>query len=247
MNLGIRESVALARGVLRSIRGEDVSPELIICPPFTALSEVRKVLARSKVHLGAQACGTDRSGAHTGDISVAMLEDVSCSFVLVGHSERRAMNGETDEIVRQKMEVVNDSKVTPILCIGESKEVRESGEEEAFVMAQLKSALDGLILSRKQKVFIAYEPIWAIGTGEPASVGEVIEMHAMIRQEAARLLDRHEADIVVLYGGSVDDENAYQFLREREVDGLLVGGASLKLHVFKEIVKAGTDVMVAQQ
>lgn len=247
MNLGIRESVALARGVLRSLRGEEETPEVVICPPFTALSEVRKVLARSRVQLGAQSCGVERSGAYTGDVSVAMLEDVSCGYVIIGHSERRARNGETNEMIQKKMQAVADSKLTSILCVGESKDVRSSGDEYNFVREQVRTAFDGVTVSRRKKVVIAYEPIWAIGSGEAASVGEIIEMHRFIREEAARLTDRSEEEIVILYGGSATDDNAYQFLREREIDGLLVGGASLKLHVFNGILKAGIEVIVAQQ
>lgn len=247
MNLGIRESVALARGVLRELRGEDEAPEVVLCPPFTALSEVRKVLARSRVRLGAQNCGTERSGAFTGEVSVAMLEDVSCSFVTVGHSERRTIFNETDDIVRKKLSVAMESKLTPILCVGESKEERDADRAKEFVQGQLAASLDGLNIPRSKPVFVAYEPVWAIGSGNPATVAEIIDMHQFIRNEVLRLTNKDEEGVAVLYGGSVDEENAYQYLREREVDGLLVGGASLKLQAFGGILRAGIDVIVAQQ
>lgn len=247
MNLGIRESVALARGVLRSLRGADVTPEVIICPPFTALSEVRKVIARSRVHLGAQNCGTERAGAFTGEIAVPMLEDVSVSYVIVGHSERRTIFHENDEIVRKKLAMAMDSKVTPILCVGESASERKAGREKEFVQGQLAAALGGLSIPKGKSILIAYEPIWAIGTGDAASVAQMIDMHQFIRNETQRLTERGDDEIHVLYGGSVTDENAYEYLRETEVDGLLVGGASLKLNAFGEILNHAIDVVVAQQ
>ena len=247
MNLGIRESVALARGVLRVLRGQEVAPEVVICPPFTALGEVRKVLARSRVHLGAQNCGMERSGAYTGEVSVSMLEDVSCSYVIVGHSERRHMFLEPEEIIRKKLATAFDSKLTPILCVGETENERESGQTKEYVQGQLAAALDGVSIPHGKSILIAYEPVWAIGTGTPATVGDAIEMHAFIRQEALRLTRRGEDEVFVLYGGSITDENAYQFLREQEVDGLLIGGASLKLQVFSEILQSGIDVIQAQK
>lgn len=247
MNLGIRESVALARGVLRQLRGEEKAPEVVLCPPFTSLSEVRKVLARSRVQMGAQNCGTERSGAFTGEVSVSMLEDVSASYVILGHSERRTVFHETDELIRKKLGTVMDSKLTPILCVGESREERDAGREKDFVRGQLSAAFGGLDVPRNKKIMVAYEPLWAIGSGDSATVGQVIEMHQLIRDEVVRMTNREEDDVIVLYGGSVDDENAYQFLREREVNGILVGGASLKLQVFSGILRAGIDVIVAQQ
>ena len=246
MHLGVRESVALARGVLRSIRGKEIMPEVVLCPSFTALSEVHKVLARSRITLGAQNLGLERSGAYTGEVSVAMLEDVGAGYVLVGHSERRNHFGETDEMIRQKMNVLASAKVTPILCIGEGAGVRDAGDAYQFVGAQLRSALDGLDMSSSSKVFVAYEPIWSIGTGAAAEVGDVVEMHAFIREQVVALTHRDPADVVVLYGGSVDEENAYQYLRESEVQGVLIGGASLRLHAFMGILEAGGDVVKAQ-
>lgn len=246
MNLGIRESVALARGVLHALRGKEETPEVILCASFTALSEVRKVLARSRVHLGAQNCGIGRSGAFTGDVSVAQLEDVSCAYVIVGHSERRHLLGESDDVVRQKVATAMESKLTPIICVGESMAEREAGREKSFVQGQVASALDGLVLPRGKKLILAYEPVWAIGSGNPASVQDAISMHEFIRAEALCHVKADPEDVVVLYGGSVTDENAYGFLREDQIDGLLIGGASLKPHEFGGILTSGVEVMVAQ-
>lgn len=247
MHLGIRESVALVRGVLRGLRGKERTPEVILCPSFTALSEVHKVVARSRVALGAQNVGTERSGAFTGEVSTLMLEDVGAQYVIVGHSERRNVFGETDEMVNQKMHAVNEAKLTPILCVGESMDVRDAGEAYAHVRDQLSSALEGVRLKRSDTLFVAYEPIWAIGSGKPAAVGDIVEMHQMIREHIAKMDIVEQDKLLLLYGGSVTDENAYQYLREREIDGLLVGGASLKLQQFHGILDAAGEVIHAQQ
>lgn len=247
MNLGIRESVALARGVLRVLRGNEETPEVILCPSATALSEVRKVLARSRVDLGAQDCGTERSGAYTGAISSAQLEDVSCAYVIIGHSERRHIFHEPDDLIRQKFAAAMESKLTPILCVGESLNEREAGDAKEYVQGQIAAALDGIEVPRGKKLLIAYEPVWAIGTGKPASVNDILDMHEFIRAEALCHAHVPQEDVAVIYGGSVTDDNAYEYLREDEIDGLLVGGASLKLQAFADILRAGIDVIVAQK
>lgn len=247
MNLGIRESVALARGVLRGLRGKEQTADIILCPPHTALSEVHKVLARSRVSLGAQNCGTHRSGAFTGEVSTMMLEDVGCAYVIVGHSERRTIFYETDEMINKKIQAIAESKLIPILCVGESLEVREAGEANIYVLDQIRKAFQNIRLKKRENLFVAYEPIWAIGSGESASVGDIVEMHQLIRAEIQKLDVVENDNLYLLYGGSVDAENAYQYLREREVDGLLVGGASLKLQQFHGIMKAGVEVIQAQQ
>ncbi|MFH1712525.1 MAG: triose-phosphate isomerase [Patescibacteria group bacterium] len=247
MHLGIRESVALARGVLRGLRGQEATPEVILCPPFTALSEVHKVLARSRVSLGAQNCGIKRSGAYTGEVSTLMLEDVGCAYVIIGHSERRTIFNETDELVNQKFNEVAISKLTPILCVGEPLKEREAGNAHQFVVNQIKNAFIDIRLKRKDRLFIAYEPIWAIGTGNPATVADAVEMHQLIRSTVQKLGVIDDSNLLILYGGSADGDNAYNFLREREIDGLLVGGASLKLQQFHQIMKSGGEVIQAQQ
>lgn len=247
MHLGIRESVALARGILRGLRGKEVTPEVILCPPFTALAEVHKVVARSRVGLGAQNCGTERAGAFTGEVSTLMLEDAGAGHVLVGHSERRTLFQESDELINKRMHAANESKLTPILCVGETMEVRDAGEAHTFVRNQISSALAGVRFKRGDKLFIAYEPIWAIGSGNPATVADIVDIHQTIRAHVASLDLVDEQDLLLLYGGSVDDDNAYQYLREREIDGLLVGGASLKLQQFHGIIDAAAEVIQAQQ
>ncbi len=244
MHLGIRESVAYARGVLHITVGHDVLPEVVICPSFTALSEVRKVLVRTRVALGAQTMGTERFGAYTGDVSVAQLDDAGCGFVLIGHSERRAMNGETDAVVNTKMKLIAQTSLVPILCVGEPKAARDAGNAEAYVIGQIHEALRGVTLSSSSRLIVAYEPLWAIGKGEAATVADVVAMHTAIRN-ALKTLYKTIA-LQVIYGGSVDGAHAYQLLREQSIDGVLVGGASLKIHEFEAIVNAGREVMTAQ-
>lgn len=246
MHLGIRESLAHARGVLRFIMGNETLPEIVLCPSFTALSEVRKVLVRTRVALGAQTMGTERFGAFTGDVSVVQLDDAGCTFVIIGHSERRVMNGETDDVVNAKMKLVAQTSIIPILCIGESTADRESGSAESIVIRQLTTALRGVEFARPSRLLVAYEPVWAIGSGKSANISDVVAMHRIIHETLEGLLKNMHVDVQILYGGSVNGENAYQFLREPEIDGILVGGASLKIQEFEAIVFAARDVMIAQ-
>ncbi len=246
MNLGIRESVALARGTLLALQGKDVVPEVVLCPSATALAEVHKTLARTRMHLGAQNVGPARAGAFTGEVGVAQLEDLGCTYAIIGHSERRMQLGEPDAAVALKLAAVwESSTIIPILCVGESKETREQGQADAFVKGELLSALQALKPKRK-KLLIAYEPVWAIGTGTPATVADALSMGAMIRSTVVSLGFKEE-DVAVLYGGSTTAENAYSFLREPEIDGLLVGGASLKMQDMHGILNAACDVISAQE
>ena len=218
MNVGIRESVALARGTLLTLRGRKVIPELVICPPFVALSEVRKIVARSSVFLGAQNVFWEPAGAHTGEISTRMLQEVGVSHVILGHSERRQELYETDEMIHEKVRHVLSEQMTPIVCIGESKQQREAGNTQEVVGAQLVSALSQIHLRAQERVFIAYEPLWAIGTGIASSVAEVTEVHRFIRAVLEEQFPGMSSSFSLLYGGSVDGENAYGFLREEIID-----------------------------
>lgn len=247
MNVGVRESVALARGTLLTLRGRKHIPELIICPPFVALSEVRKVVARSGVALGAQNVFWAESGSYTGEISTRMLEELGVGHVIIGHSERRHYLGETNEMVNKKVLHVLASQVTPIICVGETREEHEAGETMQVVSEQLKRACLNVRLRAHDRLCIAYEPLWAIGTGDAANVSEVLETHRLIRSIFQELFGAQSTSQVrVLYGGSVDQGNAYSFLREPEVDGVLVGSASVKINQFKDIVHAACEVLEAQ-
>ncbi|KKW29635.1 MAG: Triosephosphate isomerase [Candidatus Uhrbacteria bacterium GW2011_GWD2_52_7] len=233
MNLGVRESVAQARGVLRLIQGKDVLPTLVICPSFTALAEVRKVTARSRIELGAQHVGPEREGAFTGEVSAQQLHDIGVQYVIVGHSERRKIFHEDDALIADQLKAAFTAGITPILCVGEDS------------AAQVMHALRHLVVPRRARLIVAYEPTWAIGTGNAAQPADVVTEHKLIRDALKDLKLDEQSQIV--YGGSVDAENAYSFLREPEIEGVLVGGASLKIHEFQGIVGAACDVIAAQQ
>lgn len=246
MNLATRESLALVRGVLRALQGKERVPNVIICPSFTSLTEVHKLLTRTRIELGAQNAGPDRSGAMTGEVGLAQLEDVGCKYALLGHSERRLRFHEDDALIRARLTAVLASSLTPILCVGEPAEVRERNEALSYVTEQLHAALRDQQVPRGKRLIIAYEPIWAIGTGRPATPQDAIEMHRAIREVVKQYAKIDDDRISVVYGGSVDGSNGYQFLREAEIDGVLVGGASLRLREFEAILQSATEVIEAQ-
>ncbi|OGM00556.1 triose-phosphate isomerase [Candidatus Uhrbacteria bacterium RIFOXYC12_FULL_57_11] len=247
MNVGTRESVALARGVLLALRGKKRLPEVALCPPFTALGEVRKVVARSHASLGAQNVAAEEQGAFTGEISTRMLVELGVTHVIVGHSERRHLFGETDASVNQKVIRTLSAGMVPIVCVGEGAADRAAGKERDVVAAQLRGALADLHLRHKERILFAYEPVWAIGSGTSDTPADAVAMHAWIRSLVPELLPGIKPEqVAVLYGGSIDGSNAYLFLREDEVDGLLVGGASVKLSEFTKILDAAADVLDAR-
>ncbi len=248
MEVGTRESIALARGSLLAVRGKKTIPELVVCPPFVALSEVRKVVARSHVALGAQNMNAEEKGAFTGEISARMLTEHGVTHVLIGHSERRRLFGETNETVNKKIQTALAHGLIPVVCVGESKTDRDGGRQIQVVAEQIRAAFSGISLRAKDRVYIAYEPVWAIGTGSAALPSDAVDMHMQIRAIAKELFHgMQNGQIQILYGGSVDDQNAYRFLRESEVDGLLVGGASVKLSQFAKIVADACDVLEGLQ
>lgn len=246
MQVGTRESVALARGVLHGIRGSETLPDIVICPTFTALGEVRKVIARSHIALGAQDLAVAPSGPLTGEVSAKQLSDAGCTYTLVGHSERRLTLGETDNMVHEKLQQALAQSMTPVLCVGETKAVREAGDAESFVAGQVMLALQGVRLPKRTKLIVAYEPVWAIGSGTPATVADALAMHRVIRRVVHETTEIDDESLAVVYGGSVNAENSYGFLREREVDGVLVGSASVKIHEFLAIIKSAAEVISAQ-
>ncbi len=247
MNVGVRESVALARGSLLALRGRKLAPELIICPSFVALSEVRKVIARSSLLLGAQNLFSEDHGAFTGETSGRMLTELGVTHVIVGHSERRRLFGETGSVINKKIQSALTDQLIPILCVGETAAERASGAQRDTVRAQLADALQGIRLKSPTQLFVAYEPVWAIGTGKIPEVSEIVLMHQFIRETLTSLFSSFKtSSIRLLYGGSVDGSNAYQLLRESEIDGVLVGSASIKMGQFNEIIMAASEVLTAQ-
>ena len=241
MNGTVAESRALASAVrdgLKRSRGADVA----VCPPFTALAAVMEVLAGSAIAVGGQNCHWEGAGAFTGEISPAMLVEVGCRYVIVGHSERRKELGETDEHVNRKLRAALQSELTPILCVGETADERRQGLTFTTVEGQLRAGLSGVVPEALTRVVLAYEPMWAIGTGVNATPTQAAEVHGYLRGLVSELASKEIAQGVrILYGGSVKAENADALTAEVEIDGALVGGASLVAGSFVTIVKKASS------
>jgi triosephosphate isomerase len=229
------ESRALAQAVVDATAGLDV--EVAVAPVYTALACVREVVAKTHVGLAAQNAFWEPQGAFTGEVSAALLQDAGCAYVIVGHSERRQLFGETDEQVARKVKAVLERGMTPIVCVGESLAEREAGQTENRVLHQLDAACAGLAVPGS--LVVAYEPIWAIGTGRNALPEDAQAVHARLRSRLAGRFGPALADAVrILYGGSVKPDNARSLLLQTDVDGALVGGASLEAAAFSSIVEA---------
>lgn len=217
----------------------DATAEVAICPPFVYLSEVASLLAGSDIALGAQNVSQHGNGAYTGEISTSMLVDVGCKYVILGHSERRALYGETDTLVAEKVIAINAAGLKPILCVGELLEERESGKTEDVVARQLDVLLNSAEgLTALQNAVIAYEPVWAIGTGMTASPEQAQDVHAFIRQRISEKDAALAQKIRILYGGSVKGNNAPELFAKADIDGGLIGGASLQVEEFLAICQA---------
>jgi triosephosphate isomerase len=225
MNIGPSEAVSLAEELRDGLAGID-SVTRVICPPFVSIAAVSKVLDGSGIGVGAQNAHAEDVGAFTGEVSMAMLPGV-CSHVIVGHSERRHLFGETDQLVSEKTAAAQNHGLHPIVCVGESLEIRDSGEALEYVGAQLRASLSGVASS--ENLVIGYEPVWAIGTGRSARPDTAQEMAGSIRTELAAIYGRASAaEIPILYGGSVNTDNIGPYVDRSDIDGALVGGASLK-------------------
>ncbi len=212
--------------------------EIVIAPPFTALKSVADRLEGSNIRVAAQNVSTEpKHGAHTGEICGDMLKDAGCSHVIIGHSERRSMYGDTDQVVNRKIRATLGHGLTPIVCIGETLAEREEGREQTVVGSQLKDSLAELTGSDLMRIMLAYEPVWAIGTGRTASPAQAQEMHAFIRNWLRENFDSQVADgMRILYGGSVKPDNISDLMSQTDIDGALVGGASLEAESFSKIV-----------
>jgi len=234
----IDESVALIRELKRGLVAEP-NCEVVIAPVFTALSAVRDELKGSFIKLSAQNAHWIEQGAFTGEVSVPLLRDVGCDYVIVGHSERRQFFGETDETVNKRARAVLDCGISVIICVGETLEERKAGKTLQRISIQVESALSGLKSEESPRIVVAYEPVWAIGTGVNAEPAEVQEAHKAIRDLLAKQFDDSLAnDMRILYGGSVKPTNAASLIGQPDVDGALVGGASLTADSFIGIIKA---------
>jgi len=235
MNTTVAEGVQLAKEVAAaSAEVKDCS--LVIVPPFTHLYAVAQAIKGSSVALGAQNCADKVSGAYTGEVSVDMIESVGCTYCILGHSERRQYYGETDEKLCAKIKLVLDKGIKPILCVGENLEEREAGRHFDVVKAQIENVLYTLTAEQMADVVVAYEPVWAIGTGKTASSEQAQEIHACIREcIAAKFGAALAEEITILYGGSCKPSNAKELFAQKDIDGGLIGGASLKAADFQAI------------
>jgi triosephosphate isomerase len=235
MNLTLAQSAELARAVKDGAAG--ASGEVAVFVPFTAVTVVAEVLRGGPVRLGAQDVSAEASGAFTGQISTAMLVDAGCQMTLIGHSERRKLNGETDELVNKKLGAALKAGLTPVVCIGETLDERETQRTWRVLETQIAGGLKGFAPADLSKVVIAYEPVWAIGTGKTATPAQAQEAHLFVRQQLEKLHGKNFASGVrVLYGGSVTAENVDSLMAQPDVDGALVGGASLKKDAFLRIM-----------
>lgn len=236
MNCTIEEAKQLAQGLVDGLAA-NANADVAVVPQFLAIGAVKEVLAGSPIKLGAQDVYFEKSGAFTGEISTSMLKDAGCEFALVGHSERRHVIGETDEIIRKKLDALLADGLEVILCVGEKLEEREAEQTEKVLEVQTVAGIKGLTKEQLAKVTIAYEPVWAIGTGKVATTEQAQSAHKYIRDLVAKLFDAEAADKVrIQYGGSVKADNAKDLLSQPDVDGALVGGAALKADSFLGII-----------
>lgn len=237
MNKNVGEAVDLAKTLVEKVKGIS-DKDVLICPTFTALSEVSKIVKGTNVALGAQNMYFEKKGAFTGEISPDMLKSAGCTHVILGHSERRQIFGETDEVVNKKALLALAEGLTPVVCIGETLEQREAGETLGVVESQLRGSLNNIVGDQILKVILAYEPVWAIGTGKTATPAQAQEVHAYIRKIFTDIFGSKLAEqIRILYGGSVKPANVKELMGQKDIDGALVGGASLKADDFERIVK----------
>ncbi len=243
MNTNSKSAVELATGVAQAVDGID-NVSVAACPPFVYLqSVINAVGSDSKLAIGAQDIFFEGNGAFTGEISAEMLNDLKVKYVLTGHSERRHVIGESDELINKKTHAALAAGLLPILCIGELLEERESGKTNEVVSSQVKKGLAGFTAEQAVKITLAYEPVWAIGTGKTASSAQAQEVHAMIRDLLARMYDKQTADqMIIQYGGSAKPENTHELMSCADVDGLLVGGAGLKVDSFGEMIKITSEL-----
>ncbi len=237
MNKTVADAQKLAEGI-KEVLDDTREVDVVLCPPFTALKAVGEAIDSSSIKLGAQNMHWEASGAYTGEISAGMLRDLYCHYVILGHSERRSYFSETSEMVNRKVKAGLGAKLTPIVCVGETLEERDAGRMREVVGEQLAKSLSD-VGERLGDVIVAYEPVWAIGTGRTASPEQAQEMHAFIRETLATMGGAGLASKVrILYGGSMKPDNAVALMAQADIDGGLIGGASLEPRSFVEIVRA---------
>ncbi|MCL4279706.1 MAG: triose-phosphate isomerase [Ignavibacteriaceae bacterium] len=236
MNMDMHQSQKLVSEIINGL-GKDNRAEVIICPPFTSLNEVSSLLKGTQIKLGAQNMFYEESGAFTGEISADMLKSVDCEFVIIGHSERRVIFNESDELINKKIKTALTKGLKPIFCIGELLGQREKNETMKVVTQQIEKGLEGISSEQMKNIIIAYEPVWAIGTGKTATPQQAQEVHSFIRDLIAKKFSTSVAEnLIIQYGGSVKSENSGELLSQKDIDGALVGGACLKADSFLGII-----------
>ncbi len=242
MNLDGRKSRELVQELNKQAGGIE-AVRMAVCPPFVYLSSVVQVLQSSNIDVGAQNMYAEVEGAFTGETAAPMLLDVGCRYVILGHCERRHVMGESDDLINKKVRQALECGLEPILCLGEKLEQREAGETEKVVSGQLEAGLDGVSPEQMGRITIAYEPVWAIGTGQNATPEQAEQVHALLRGQLAELYDSDVAESTVIqYGGSVKPHNAADLMSMPNVDGALVGGASLSAETFVPIIQVAVDL-----
>ena len=242
MNKTSADGVALARDLVVAI-GKQAEVDVVVCPPFTAIESVGKALEGSNVRLGAQNMHHEASGAFTGEVSAPMLRAIFATHVILGHSERRTFFGDTDEFVNKKVLAALKNQLRPIFCVGETLAERESGATLKVVQTQVERGLEGVNRDQAASVIVAYEPVWAIGTGKVATTEQAQEVHAFIRGLLTKLFSEPVAQKVrILYGGSMKPANAPELLAQKDIDGGLIGGAALEARSFVELVTAAAAI-----
>ena len=237
MNKSVAESKDLAADIKREL-SECRDVDVVLCPPFTSLESVGTVIDNTAIKFGAQNMHWENDGAYTGEISANMLRSIYCHYVILGHSERRSYFGETDAIVNKKTKAALAANLIPIVCVGETLEERKAERQSDVVRTQLMGSLDGILGDDLKRVIVAYEPVWAIGTGEVATPAQAQEMHAYIRTVIAEISSADVAESVRLqYGGSMKPDNAEELLSQPDIDGGLIGGAALDARSFVELIR----------
>lgn len=243
MNKKTQETIDFVKGLKQNFEGYD-GCDILVIPPYTALYPASEWLKSTQILLGAQNFYPEREGAFTGEISYTQLLDLQCRYVLIGHSERRQIFQESNEFINCKVKIAIDKGLSPILCIGETLSEREEGKTREVLTMQVNEGLKGVATELGRFMTIAYEPVWAIGTGRVAQNEDIQETHAFIR---GLIFDNFDGDIAnhvrILYGGSVKPENIYGIMQQRDVDGVLVGGASLNLESFSQIIRFGENLI----
>ena len=245
MNTNLDSSAQLCLGILENTKNRNLKSTVLVCPPFINLGIVSSILNNSNINLGAQNCWYEEKGAFTGEISAEMLKSIGCTYVIVGHSERRTIFGESDEVINKKAKALLKHGIKPIICIGETLEERNSGNTYKVLFCQLDNSFAGFSNADWENIVIAYEPVWAIGTGVTATPEQAQEAHYNIRKYINEKFGETASKSLILYGGSMNEKNAYELLGLDDVNGGLIGGAALKVDSFVSIIESAEKILSA--